>query len=197
MKRIKLFILLGLLCSTSFLKGCGEGNFTFSLGFVFPYFDIIAYDSRGFDLSSTYNILLSVIVNLLFMVACTILIFKIDLTKRRKVLFRVYIVLLINIILFDICIFYSYSTVIEGVFLNYIISPILFIHLALEESSQISVDWNVLSRIYFLTLTGILYLMVSLFAGLRGIWIRLTQAKRLRHKNVPAQEEGDVGSETP
>lgn len=195
MNRIKLFILLGLLCSTSFLKGCEE-DFTFSFGFVSPYFDIIAYDSGGFDLSSAYNILLSVIVNLLFMAACTILICKIDLTKRRKVLSRVYIVLLINIILFDICIFYSYSTVIKWVLLNYIISPLLFIHLALEESSKISPDWNALSRIYFLILTGILYLVVSLFAGLRGIWIRLMQAKRLRHENASAQEEANAGSET-
>jgi hypothetical protein len=105
-------------------------------------------------------------------------------------------VLLINIILFDICIFYSYSTVIEWILLNYIISPILVIHLVLEESAKISPDWNVLSRIYFLILTGILYLVVSLFAGLRGIWIRLLQAKRLRHENASAQEEADAGSET-
>ena len=195
MNRIKLFVLLGLLCSTSFLKGC-EDNFTFSLGFVFPYFDIIAYDSGGFDLSSAYNILLSVIINVIFVAACTVLICKIDLTKRKKVLSRVYLVLLINIILFDICIFYSYSTVIEGVLVYYIITPTLYIHLALEEFAKITPDWNVLSRIYFLILTGILYVVVCLFAGLRGIWIRLMQAKRLRHENASAREEADAGSET-
>jgi hypothetical protein len=195
MSRIKLFILLGLLCSTSFLKGC-EDNFTFSFGFIFPYFDIIAYKSGGFDLSSTYNIFLSIIINVIFVAACTILICKIDLTKRRKILSKVCIVLLINIILFDICILYSYSTVIEWVLLYYIIMPILYIHLALEEFAKISPDWNLLSRIYFFILTGILYLVASLFAWLRGIWIRLTQAKRLRHKDASGQEDEAVSSET-
>jgi len=195
MNRIKLFILLGLLCSTSFLKSC-EADYTFSFGFVLPYFDIIAWKNGGFDLSSTYNIFLSIIINVIFVAACTILICKIDLTKRRKVLSKVCIVLLINIILFDICILYAYSTVIEWVLLYYIIMPLLNIHVILEESTKIVPDWNVLSRIYFFILTGILYLVASLFAWLRGIWIRLMQAKRVRHENASAKEEAPAVSET-
>jgi hypothetical protein len=57
-------------------------------------------------------------------------------------------------------------------------------------------DWNVLSRIYFFILTGILYLVASLFAWLRGIWIRLMQAKRVRHENASAKEEAPAVSET-
>jgi len=183
MKRIKLFILLVLLCSTFFLKGCVEDNYTFSFGFVLPYFDITAYDSGEFDFSYTYNIFLSVIINLIFGAACTILIFKIDFMKRRKVLSKIYISLLMNIIIFNICILHFYSTLIEWVLLYYIFWPIFCITGFLEEWLKISPDWNVVSRIYFLILTGIIYLVVSLFVRLRGIWIRITQAKRLRHKN--------------
>lgn len=184
MKRIKLFILLALLCSTFFLRGCGEHYYTFSFGFVLPYFDIIAHDSGEFDLSYTYNIFLSVIVNLIFVVACTIFIFKLDFMKRRKVLSKIYILLLMNIIIFDICILYSYSAVIEWVLLYYILCPILYITTFLEKTPKIPPNWNVLSRIYFLIATGIIYLIVSLFARLGERWLRVTEAKQLQRKNA-------------
>lgn len=186
MKRIKLFILLALLCSTFFLKGCDQNDFTFSFGFVLPYFDITADVNGTFDFSCTYNILLSVIINLIFVAACTILIFKIDLVRRRKVLSKIYISLLINIIIFDISILYSYTKIIEGVFSYYIFWPIMYISDFLPRLKIELQDWNVVSRVYLLIVTGIICLVISLFGKLRGGWLRIKQAKRLRHKMPPS-----------
>jgi len=167
MKRIQLFILLALLCSTFFLEGCGH-NYTFSFGFVFPYFNITAYDNGEFLLSCPYNIFLSVIINLIFVAVCTVLILKIDFVKQRKVLSKIYASLLINIIIFDICIFYSYAEVIEWVFQYYIFWPVFYITVFLDEYLKIELwDWNMQSRIYFLVVTGVIYLIISLFEKLR------------------------------
>lgn len=200
MKRIKFFILLALLCSTFFLRECGGPTYssdgpsiffnkwevvdertyyTFSFGFVFPYFDIDAFNDGEFQISYIYNIFLSVIINLIFIALCTILIFKINLEKWKKVISKLYISMLINIIIFDISIFYSYTKIIKCIFEHYIFFPLTYIMDFLYRFLKIDIgnDLNILSRIYFLVATSIIYLIMSLFEKLRRKLLCKPQAK--------------------
>ena len=151
---------------TFFLKGCSQDGCTFSFGFVLPYFDITAHDGGGFAFSSTYDISLSVIINLIFAAASALLILKTRLVRRRRVLSRIYISLLINIIIFDMSVLYSYAGIIERVFSYYVFWPIFYISGFLEDLKIEFPDFNVLSRIYFTMVTGIIYLVISLLGKL-------------------------------
>lgn len=162
MKRIKFFILLALLSSTFFLKGCDQHSFTFSCGFIFPYFDLITRDDRTFTLAYNYNILASLIINLIFIAGCVVFILKVNLSKWGKKLFKAFIALLINIIIFDISVFYYYSKLIKWIFSYYIFWPVMHIANFLGRLEIGPIGLSTLSRIYFLIVSAVLYLLISL-----------------------------------
>jgi len=189
MKRIKWFILLALLCATLFICEIGC-DVAFSSGFVYPYLII---DNYG-DLSLPGSTLVSIVINLVFVVSCATLILKIDLEKWKKVMKKVYVSLLINIVVFNITaigFIYQIDTdnlfiksigdVVNYVFQFYIAYPTVcfaeYLHrfLTFLGLSELELDLNVFSRIYFLIATGFIFMLISLF-------------EKVRKKIVPSHE---------
>lgn len=162
MKRIKFFILLVLLSLTFFLKGCDQHSFTFSCGFILPYFDLIAKDDLTFEVTCNYNILGSLIINAIFIVLCATFILKADYSKWGKRLSRASISLLINIIIFDLAVLYYQSKIIKTIFAYYIFWPIVHISNLLGRLELGTIGLSTLSRIHFLVMSGIIYLVISL-----------------------------------
>ena len=162
MKRIKFFILLSLLCCTFFLKGCDQHSFTFSFGFILPYFDLIARDNKTFEIAGNDHILAPLIINLIFIAGCVVFIFKVSLSKWGKKLFKAFIALLVNIIIFDISIFRYHWKLIEWIFACYIFWPIVHISDLLGRLEIGPLGLSTLARIHFLVMSGLIYLVISL-----------------------------------
>jgi len=157
------------LCCTFFLKGCAQRSFTFSCGFVLPYFDLIVWDDLTIAVAYNYNTFISLIINLIFAAGCVIFLLKVDFSKWGPRLSRVFISLLVNIIIFDLSIFHYHWKPIQWIFFYYIFWPVTWLsnlsgHLELGPLSL-----NISSRIHFLIMSGIIYLLISLIQKVRKL----------------------------
>ena len=160
-KRIYLLILLVLLCLTSFIKDC-DGPF--SVGFIYPLFDI----EPDLTISYPYNIFLSVIFTFAFIAAGAILILMINVERWWKVLSKVSISLMINIFLFNIVLVEGFLIELTSyIYVYYLCYPISYIEEFFEGLRIYFEDWNVLSRIYFILSTGVIYLIIVLIEKIR------------------------------
>ncbi|MGB3717778.1 MAG: WD40 repeat domain-containing protein [Candidatus Promineifilaceae bacterium] len=168
MNRTRSFVLLALLCTTVFLKSC-ENNAVHSVGFVVPYFDIV--EAHGFfRLLFPYNVVISVIVNAVFIVACTVLILKIDFSRRRALLSRLSVALLINIVLFHLSfLILMVPLSAKNDWLYYLPMlyqmPSLYIASVLENIVRLP-DLNAASRVYLLAVSAVTFLVLTLLSSL-------------------------------
>jgi len=170
MIKSKWLFLLILLSITVFLKSCsnecgGEdfSTHTFSIGFIFPYFDIAICTVWEPVVTFPYNTFLAISINLLFIFIGLLIISKINLVKWNKSLSKLALSLFINIIIFDLSLFRQDCKFIEWLYTYYIYTPILGMFKLLERTRLINLgELNLLSRIYFAITVIVLYFVITI-----------------------------------
>lgn len=173
--QIKLLIILALLSTTVFIKGCDgglneESHPFFSMGFPLPYLELTPYENIRASLSNP--LLPTIIVNILFSAFCILFIFK---YKENK---RVNINVLLGSVSFSVLLNHgSYILFLlpasKFFKLFYIFFEVIFVlkllgiayiqdFLNLIPFLEID-DFNISSRILFFLLTVAIYFLLILF----------------------------------
>lgn len=167
MKRKIYLLLFILLVSFTFFYGDIGGIYSieeiFSCGFPFPLFKIKVGIDR-FEFYNNYNLILSITMNLMFLIFCLILIFRYDILKYIKNYKILYIAISINVILFNLNVVYNkLPEYIGNILTRYVFGPpFLIVLFGLFSSKNLEFYFNIASRFYFIIMTIILFFIIKL-----------------------------------